>query len=120
MKPKSSVRRKGPSPVSDRKALNVRSVSSGQFQYPPATLGPKTQISPTRPDSSSVKDSGSTMATRSPGNTPPQPTSSFDFVSTPEVSAAPFFSSAAAPILLITGGLSLRPPVTIKVASANP
>ena len=60
------------------------------------------------------------MTTRSPGNAPPQPTSSFDFASTPGVSAAPVFSSAATTTLLITGGLSLRPPVTIKVASASP
>ena len=72
--PRSPVRRKGPSPESAKWARNVFSVASHFCQYPWATLGPRTQISPTVPSAQAIFVSGSAMTTVWSGRAMPLPT----------------------------------------------
>jgi hypothetical protein len=112
------VRRKRPSPSA--RGTNVLSVSSGRFQYPWATLGPATQISPTRPGGHGSPVSGSAIRISCSSQALPQPTSARPGPAVSPAGTAKPFSSAGAATVATTGSRPAAPPETKSVASARP
>src|SRR5262245_3907223 len=118
MNPRSPVRRNGPSAMPATRALNVCSVAEGCCQYPAATFGPDTQISPTWSTLRRLNETGSTITTE-PLHTVPELTSVFAWVSpSPQVRTTPDASETPS-TLRSTSGPSDRP-ATNSVASASP
>ncbi len=109
---------KGPSPLPAIRAPKVSSVSSSRPQYPSVTLGPRTQISPTRSGAHSRKLSGSTMRTSWSGAHPPDPTSRDAPSPSDAATRCSWSASASTPITFGCSGRTL--PVAISVPSARP
>ena len=118
--PKSPVLRNGPSPVSFRQAWKVSWVASGFRQYPWATLGPRTQISPIWPSGQVVIVSGSAITIVWSTMVWPHPTSFRTPSASGLLSATRPSPMAAASKARIRGGSLGYPPETIRVASASP
>ncbi len=59
MNQKPSASSRAMSPVRSQPSRNVSAVASGRFQYPPASSGPATQISPGSPGATGVPSSPS-------------------------------------------------------------
>ena len=105
--------------MSARRAPKISAVTSGLCQYPSATLGPDTQISPTWSAATRVRVVGSTMTTSCPAIACPQP---ILVSSSSPVPAGRIVFAASAPACRrrVTGSVVRFPPQTISVASARP